>query len=604
MFKNFLNTHDLYELRFRSDLFPSVEDRAFWDAFQNEECISLAETEADYAWPIIKATDFMEFVKSGDRDVMERPHFDRREHLCLFVLAELKENRGRFLPQIVNGLFAICEESYWGLSAHTRERHFEYPNIPTPAEPFIDLFAAETAEHLAMTVTLLEAPLLAFCPEIIDRVAYELNRRIKEPYENHFDFHWMGHRGKAVNNWNPWILSNVLTVFLLCEQDARRKARAVRKILWDAQSYYDTIPADGGCDEGPMYWNRAGATLFELLYQLKLSTDGTIDFFSDEKICRVASYMQKAHLTKDLFVNVADAHAQGLGFCMPLLFGFAKETNNEPLQNLSVGIYRERTSEQSPVSHKIQTLRRIVLASAFLSEMERYEVTYPLHGDAEILPDLELATLRKRDWILSAKGGHNEENHNHNDVGSFVLYEGDTPILVDVGINTYTKDTFSSETRYVKIPWTRGSYHNIPIVNGQEQSNGRSYRSDRFEAEDAEIRISFESAYAEDAGLSSLCRTLTLSDEGCTLTDRFGFASEDQQTVKEVFMSILPVRAEGNTVILGERYRLSASAGDISLEWVPFEDARLSSDWKTDGVTRILVECENRSDITVKVERI
>jgi hypothetical protein len=175
---------------------------------------------------------------------------------------------------------------------------------------------------------------------------------------------------------------------------------------------------------------------------------------------------------------------------------------------------------------------------------------------------------------------------------------------VDVGINTYTKDTFSAATRYVKIPWTRGSYHNIPMVNGQEQPNGRRYRSDRFEAEDAEIRISFESAYAEDARLSSLCRTLTLSDEGCTLTDRFGFASEDQQRVKEVFMSILPVRMEESTAILGERYRLSASEGDISLEWVPFEDARLSSDWKTDGVTRIFVECKNRSDITVKVERI
>ena len=64
-------------------------------------------------------------------------------HLSLFALAELIENKGRFLPQIVNGIFAICEESFWGLSAHWAD---EIPkNVPTPADHYIDLFAGETA---------------------------------------------------------------------------------------------------------------------------------------------------------------------------------------------------------------------------------------------------------------------------------------------------------------------------------------------------------------------------------------------------------------------------------------------------------------------------
>jgi hypothetical protein len=197
MFKKYLNEHSLDGYHFNSEIFPSVSDREFWENFQNDTCITEAEKEIEYNWPIIKATDFMEFKKSGNRTVMEKIHFDRRNHLVLFALAELEENKGRFIPAIVNGLFTVCEESFWGLSAHY---FMKLENIPSPEHPYIDLFAAETAEHLAMIVTLLRRPLLAFCPEIIDRVEYELDRRIKAPYESRYDFGWMGYRGKRVNN--------------------------------------------------------------------------------------------------------------------------------------------------------------------------------------------------------------------------------------------------------------------------------------------------------------------------------------------------------------------------------------------------------------------
>ena len=604
MFHSFLNTHDLYQIRFHSELFPGVEDRAFWESFPNTSCVALAEAAMDYSWPVIKATDFMAFKQSGDRSVMERLHFDRRVHLALFVLAELKENKGRFLPQIVNGLFAICEESYWGLSAHCLEHHFERPSIPTPAEPYIDLFAAETAEHLALTVTLLRAPLLDFCPEILDRVGYELNRRIKEPYESRFDFAWMGHRGKRVNNWNPWILSNILTVFLLCEQDDRRRARAVRKILWDGQSYYDAIPADGGCDEGPHYWHQAGASLFELVYQLKASTDGEIDLFSDEKLQNIARYMQKAHLAGDLFVNVADAHAVGLGSAMPLLYLFAEEIGDESLMNFSTAVYRGASVGEDPVSHVTQTLRRMIYQSRAIGKMEAREVTEPLHGALELLPDMELAILRRGDWILAAKGGFNEESHNHNDVGGIVLYDDTTPILIDVGINTYTKDTFSAATRYVNIPWTRGSYHNIPTINGQEQLAGGQYRADRFAATEEKITVSFAGAYTEAAGVSSLVREVSLEEGGMLLLDSFSFSDKERRSLTEVFMTVLPVELRNNTAILGGSYCLSASTGTLCVEEIPFSDARLCLDWKQDTVRRILLEGDGEEQITVKVERI
>ena len=601
MFLSFLKNHDLAEYNFSSELFPTIEDRRFWDEFQNDTCVSTAEKEIEYSWPIIKATDFMEFKKSGNRVIMENIHFDRRNHLILFALAELKENKGRFLPALVNGLFTICEESFWGLSAHYL---METENIPSPEHPYIDLFAAETAEHLAMIITLLRDPLLSFCPEIIDRVEYELDRRIKIPYESRYDFWWMGHRGKQVNNWNPWILSNILTVFLLTERNMRKKQKAIGKMFSEIQYYYDSLPADGGCDEGPGYWGRAGASLFEFLYQLKTATGGELDLFGDTKICRIADYLKKVHITADIFVNVADAHADGKGSLMVLLYGFAKETKQKALMNFSVAAYRERTVTASPLHHTNRTFRRLIYSSYFLREMDAFEPTYPLHGALEYMPDLELAVMRKGDLILSAKGGFNAEHHNHNDVGSFTLYDGNIPVLVDIGISTYTRFTFDGATRYVMIPWTRGSYHNIPMINGIEQSQGQKYRADRFEADENGICISYPKAYKSDVGINGLTRSLELTDSALLITDRFDFADNEKQRVCEIMMSVLPVSVENNVATINGHYRISSDVGVFKCERIPFEDANLERDWKTDACYRLMLECEGEKEISIKVEKI
>ena len=601
MFRSFLKNHDLSEYSFSSELFPAVEDRKFWDNFQNGTCVSIAEAEMDYAWPIIKATDFMEFKKSGNRTVMEKIHFDRRNHLVLFALAELEENKGRFIPAIVNGLFTVCEESFWGLSAHY---FMKLENIPSPEHPYIDLFAAETAEHLAMIVTLLRRPLLAFCPEIIDRVEYELDRRIKAPYESRYDFGWMGYRGKRVNNWNPWILSNVLTVFLLTECNQRRKQKAIGKMLSEIQHYYDSMPEDGGCDEGPGYWRQAGASLFEFLYQLKCATGGKMSFFGDAKIGRIAAYLKKVHITADVFANVADAHAAGKGDLALLLYGFARETEQDELMNFSVAVYRDRTVNSSPLDHTNRTLRRIIYSSAFLREIEASEPTYPLHGALEYLPDLELAVLRKGNFILSAKGGFNKESHNHNDVGSFTLYDGETPVLVDIGISTYTRFTFDPSTRYSMIPWTRGSYHNIPMINEKEQPFGEEYRADSFAADEGGIDISFPRAYPSDSSINGLARSLELTYSALLITDRFDFADGEKQSVCEVLMSVLPISVESNAVTVNGRYRISSNAGTFRCERIPFEDAGLERDWNTDACFRLMLECDGEKEICIKVEKI
>lgn len=603
MFRRFFDESSLDNYYFKSDIFPTIEDRCFWDAFQNDTCIKEAEEALDYNWPAIKATDFMAFKKNGNRAIMEAVHYERRRHLILFLLAELKENKGRFLPQITNGLFSICEETYWGVSAHYNHMEFGYPNIPSYQDPYIDLCAGETAEHLSMIITLLEKPLSDFCPEIIDRVKYELERRIMTPYEQRYDFWWMGHCKTLPNNWNPWIISNVLIVFLQSNASQRRKRKAIRKALLELRLYYNVMPSDGGCDEGTQYWGKAGASLYECLYQLKQSTNGELNLFNDEKICAIASYMKKTHLYKDVFVNVADARFGGLANHMLLLYGFAKDTKQEDLMNFSAFAYKNKTDESNPLSHTVLTVRRLILQSQALHEIDEYKTKLPIHGKLEYLPELQLAVIREGEFVLSAKGGHNDESHNHNDIGSFEFCDENSHVLIDVGIGTYTRDTFSNQ-RYLKVPWTRTEYHNLPIINATEQTCGKAFRADSFRAEDERIEISFAGAYPLFAGVKEVRRVLTLNQKGMICSDSFTFSDNNCTTVEEVLMTTLPVRVDGDRVILGEKYEIStAEKTTVSTQFVAFNDVKLETSWQTEGVTRIIFSCKSNQTVTVKVQK-
>ncbi|MBE6532631.1 MAG: hypothetical protein E7676_03865 [Ruminococcaceae bacterium] len=604
MFKKFIENHSFSEYSFKRDLFPKVSDRAFWDAFQNDRCVKDAEAELNYNWPIVLATDFMAFKSKGDRITMENVYFNRRDHLVLFALAELKENRGRFLPQIVNGLFTTCEESYWGISAHWINS-LKPGNIPTPAEPYIDLFVGETASNLAMICYLLEEPLKRFCPEILARVEYELEYRVKKPYELRYDFYWMGYH-EAPNNWNPWIISNVLTVFLLTERSEARVHRVLEKMFEEIQYYYQTIPSDGGCDEGALYWNKSGATLFEFVYQLKQATDGKLNLFSDRILALNSAYMKKVHISSDIFSNIADSHIIGHNSTMPMVFGFARETNEKSAMNFSAAVYQSKASEIEALPYTIRgmNMRRYIYISEFLRQMESYPVTLPLHGPVEHLSALQVAILRHGEFIMSVKGGHNKESHNHNDIASFTLYDADKPILVDVGIDTYTGFHFRPETRYTVVRWTRTQYHNLPLVNGEEQSPGREFYADSFSVQEDRAEVSFAKAYSADAGIEGLTRTLELCDKGLKCSDSFKFTSEDRKQIREVLMSVLPVKVEDNVAILGDAYIIKANAGKFSSDFVLFNDSRLEEDWGCNGVTRIFIDAECVDELSFTVEKI
>ncbi len=116
--------------------------------------IGNAEQYLGYDWPVGKASVFLDYVQDGNRTRYQDTHFKRRVALVALVTGELVEGKGRFLEDIVNGIWAISEETFWGVPAHLslQERGHGLPDVN---DPVVDLFAAQTAQILAWTSYLL-----------------------------------------------------------------------------------------------------------------------------------------------------------------------------------------------------------------------------------------------------------------------------------------------------------------------------------------------------------------------------------------------------------------------------------------------------------------
>ncbi|MYF72484.1 MAG: heparinase, partial [Gemmatimonadetes bacterium] len=232
--------------------FPTALTRYAWDALPDavrQAQIARGEDRLNFDWPGVPAVRFLDYARNGNRSRYESLSFGRRTALSDLVLAECVEGKGRFLDDITNGIWCICEESFWGVPAHIGVQKAG-SGLPDTAEPIVDLFAAETSELLAWTVYFLGAQLDAVSPLIVPRIAREMQYRILTPLLEREDFGWMGYSGARVNNWNPWIVSNWLTSTLLMETDEARRVASVFKAMQTVDNFIDPYPEDGGGDEG------------------------------------------------------------------------------------------------------------------------------------------------------------------------------------------------------------------------------------------------------------------------------------------------------------------------------------------------------------------
>jgi hypothetical protein len=574
--------------RFRP--FPTVSERSAWEGLPADARAALREAgerELRTAWEVLPATLFLEYRRTGNRSHYEAARDRRRNKLRELVMAECLEGQGRFVDEISNGVWLTCEETFWGVPAHLNMQAAG-AGLPDASEPVVDLFAAETSSLLAWTDYLLGDRLARVSPLLPGRIHSEIERRILTPCLVRNDFWWMGFTRLPVNNWNPWICSNWLTSALLIETDEERRRAAVAKILRCLDAFLNGYDEDGGCDEGPGYWGRAAASLFDCLELFLAASHGQWNAFRLPLIHAMALYICRAHIYNEWYTNFGDAPAR----VFPegdLIYRFGNRLEDERIK--AHGAFCAFQKNEEPAFW--DSLGRQLPALFNLAALRGAPRAQALFRDSW-LPGIQVMTARRREGsaeglYLAAQGGHNGQSHNHNDVGNFIVFADGAPAIIDVGVETYTAKTFSPQRYDI---WTmQSAYHNCPTLDGVMQAAGREYAASQvsYQADDrqAELRLNLAKAYPPEAHLAAWHRTLRLDRvaNNIEVVDDYQL-TQPAQVITLTLMTpcAAQVQTPGQITLpmpSGPPLRLAydGRALEASREEIPLEDSELRRSW-------------------------
>lgn len=553
-----------------------------------EEIITEAETLLDFEYPVLKASLYLDFVRNGNRSRFQRVYSKRRSVVETLIMAEILENKSRFMDDIVNGIWAMCEETSWVLPAHIGEQDAG-SGLPDITEPLTAILSSETPSLFAAAEYFLGDRLDKVNPLIRERMKYEVKRQFLDVMLERKDIWWMGYTERIPNNWNPWVISNYINTLLIFEDDPERKAQGLYIAMDMLDNFLNPYPADGGCDEGPAYWNHAGGRVYNCLDQLYRASDGKINIYNEELIRNIGDYIWKAWINNGWYVNFADAPAS-LRPDYGLIYRYGKSTGSDQMMAFA-RMLRDQRDEPDFRTHYL--MLRALPDMLVEEELSGYEGKFIIE-DYINLPDLQVSFVRQNNTanqglFLAVKGGHNNESHNHNDAGNFILYNDGQPLIVDAGVGEYTRKTFSSERYDI---WTmQSSYHNLPDVNRTSQRDGERYRAKNFNSYERGnkvlVNMELAEAYPLDANLNSYKRSLELNRKKSQLTlqDRFEFNDNENNLKFNFLTNHIPKVEEGNVVLhepesgktVAEIEQDSNLA--VIVEEILIDDRRLSGVW-------------------------
>ncbi len=576
---------------------PTYKDRTFWEnvpAAMRAEYIANAEKYLNYNWPAIKATDYLEIIRSGDR--RQEAFATANAVFNTLVMGELIEGKGRFIDQIINGAWFYCEQTWWGWSAHFNFQKAP-KGLPDVNDPTVDLGVGEVSCNLAWAYFLFKDEFNKVHPLIAQRLKQEVMHKAVIPYYQREDFGYMGFKGGRVNNWNPWINYNMLNCVLLLEDDPIKKKAEVQKIIRSLDKFLNGYSDDGGCDEGPSYWGAAGALLYEGVALINSATDNKFEVYSDPLIKNIGSYFYKVNIHAPYFINFADADAT-TGGNPATVYRYGKAIGDPKMQRFGAYLAKLNKMGEHSLSGKIcDQIRNLGL----LNELQNAEAKEALVADFW-LPQTEVAGARDKEdsyqgFFFGAKGGFNAESHNHNDIGSCVLYYDGKPCLIDLGREQYTARTFSPRRYEI---WTMQSqYHNLPKINGVDQKDGAQFKAKNtnFIADKTKAFFTTDiaGAYPEEAKVKSWVRSymlkrgksFTISDK-YELTEKKGITSSNLITyckVTELVPGFLKLEGDGFSLVMSYNPKIVK----VNTEFIKVTDTGLRRYWPN-GVTRITME--------------
>lgn len=467
--------------------YPKGDGIAFWQKVRGSEAYAeeLAEIRAEgerllgLPIPELSYDLFSLFAKKGSRLEYERVYFERRRRLNTFALLCLLEPEcDEYFEELLNVVWAICSEITWCLPAHVSDQR--------PLSDTIDLFSAETGFTLAELMILLGDRLPTMLrlqiPELI-------HQRLFQPLLGKGPYEWE----EAEHNWAAVCAGSIGAAALLLLHEERDKdilVRILEKTEHSMSCYLKGFGEDGACLEGLGYWNYGfGYFVYyaDLLYK---RSHGELDWFQLEKVEAIAGFQQKCFLGGNAVVNFSDALPYEnvlLGLSRYLAWRY--ESVESPPSRLRADYRKDHCSRWAPAL-------RNLLWREMAGDRQDWEPGDYMLEDAGWL--ISRTASNGGIFGFAAKGGHNDEPHNHNDLGQFMIAGDGEFFLSDLGCGEYTKDYFGAGRYSYDCNGAQG--HSVPIIGGCIQAAGRDRRASIVEqvSSDQETRLTVELSGAYD----------------------------------------------------------------------------------------------------------
>lgn len=456
---------------------PRVFDREGWrgaDPATSAQILELATADLGQPWPTPLASDYARFWQDGERQLHQDAYSGLRERTGRAAVAYGLTGRDEFLTATADGVALLLEMPTWCWSAHERFATARGEVVPDPAQPYLDLGACETVSELAWVDYLMGAQLDTKFPGIRRWLRREVEARGITPFLQRDDWSWINGDDGNVNNWNPWICSQILVAALLVEPDAARRAAVAELAMRRMDIYIASLPLDGGIDEGFAYWWQGLGRLLEGARAIDESSGGYFNLVGHPAVTEAARYPIRMRWSPVWFVNPADGSARAeLVLPWEIPFHWARRSGDTELQ-AAVAQNRDPGNPMVEIRDS-QGLGRALVAM-FDPDFVNLPTGQPgTDTDANaIFPITQFAVAHSPSGLSYAlKGGHNNENHNHLDVGAVQIALDGVPYVIDLGAPTYTADTFSA--RRYELWLMQTGWHSCPTPLGLGQKVGEEF---------------------------------------------------------------------------------------------------------------------------------
>ncbi|MHC1692684.1 MAG: heparinase II/III family protein [Sphaerochaetaceae bacterium] len=463
---------------------------------------------------------------TGDRSAFEAVYFARREYLLVMALCAWLWEDPRDVQKLEDCLWSICDEFSWSLPAHMHGASLSnHPQTLAYNRINLDLFACETGLAVTECCAMLNGRL---SPVVVARVRAAVLRRTLDSYiasQEPWDWELME------NNWCAVCAGSLGAIALYLSDDIPYLCALMQRLQPTLGRFLNSFTADGACREGLSYWTYGFGFYVVFADLLAKRTNGRIDLLGWEKCQAIARFQQNCYFPGGVTLSFSDGSSHD-GFRRGLTGYLFQRFSDVAIPPAS----RAMGPLQDPCFRFAPVLRDLV---------------WPVGKTAgKPLGKGNLVRFHEAQWLLvhngasglAAKGGHNDEPHNHNDVGSFIYYRYGKMVLCDLGAGAYTKAYFH-EGRY-GIFCNQSESHNLPIIGGNGQKAGAQYRALGciFDPDGAGLSLDIAPAYGIGA-LAHLERHLVFDQEtgSVRIEDHVQFGSDPLEVV-ERFVTLLPVQ--------------------------------------------------------------